>query len=443
MLALAAGAAALFNGALTARRLHWASPLTGWEAGMVVDGWRVLHHLPSYAADHATNMYGPLLNLSSGLLFYLTGVNNFTLRLFETACYLSAVAMVSFAVAPRGWRAISVGVLGIANLRTGVYWAMPNPDGAALLFTVAFVLLASGDRMVLASLALAVAVLFKQSSAAAALLPILAGDPRRSWRSLLPLAAVGVTFLALRTGLPLVSYYTFTVPWSYSYHQYRFAKAPIDTLVGLPVLGIALITWKPRWDRLERWLVSSMAVTAVAGTIMAAKHGGGLNSYMMFDVAALAFCCYLLPGLAMSPATVCAVGILLSAFADPAMSIGASGEHQGDATYPRVVTFAGTLSGKVVCPEDPTIPLYAKGYAGTSVNMEIDAAFDSAGHLPPRVRAELRDADWVLTTRTVFAGKWLNESELEAVGFRPVRAEALAGTSYTLWQRARSAAAGT
>jgi hypothetical protein len=157
-------------------------------------------------------MYGPLLNISSGLLFRLTGVNNITLRIFELACYCGAAIMVAFAVVPRGWRLLSFAILTIANIRTSVYWVTPNPDGAALLFTTAFVVLSYKNRTILASCALIVAVLFKQPSAAMALIPILVALPRSRLRDFVPILAVGATLVVLRLAFPLVYYYVFTVP---------------------------------------------------------------------------------------------------------------------------------------------------------------------------------------------------------------------------------------
>lgn len=433
LLGLALAIACMFNAFLIIRRLHWQCPLTPWEAGMVVDGWRALHGIPTYAADHATNMYGPLTNISSGLLFRLTGVNNFTLRLFELACYCGAAMIVAFAVVPRGWRLLSFAILAIANIRTSTYWVMPNPDGAALLFIAVFVILAYKNRMILASAALIVAVLFKQPSAAAAVIPIVAALPRPRLRDFVPIMAVGATLVVVRFAFPLVYYYMFTVPKAAPYQWYRFAKAPADILVTLPILLVALAGWKPAWSRPERWLVSAMMISFVVGTVMAAREGGGLNSYMMFAIAALAFCCYRLPVLNGTLGVV-TLAVLLTTFAQISTPIGASGEHQGDSGYSSVIAYARNLPGRIVCPEDPTIPMYAKGYGGTSVNMEMDATNQFA-HLPPRTRNEVNTADWVLTTDSVFAGKRINETELSEMGFRRVDANTLIGTSYKLWHR--------
>ncbi len=433
MLGMALAIAGIFNAFLIIRRLHWQCPLTPWEAGMIVDGWRALHGIPTYAADHATNMYGPLTNISSGLLFGLTGVNNFTLRLFELACYCGASIVLAFAVVPRGWRLLSFAILAIANIRTSTYWVMPNPDGAALLFIAVFIVLAYQNRMVLASGALIVAVLFKQPSAAVAIIPIAAALPRPRLRDFVPIMAVAATLIVLRFAFPLVHYYMFTVPRYAPYQWYRFAKAPVDILVTLPILLVAFAGWKPGWTKPERWLISAITISFVAGTAMAAREGGGLNSYMMFLFAALAFCCYRLPVLN-GKLGVVTLAILLTTFANVSTPIGASGEHQGDSSYSSTIAYVRNLPGKVVCPEDATIPLYAKGYTGTNVNMEMDATNEFA-QLPPRVRDEVNTADWVLTTDSVFGGKRMNEVELSEMGFHRVDVNALSHSSYKLWHR--------
>ena len=433
LLEAAVAIACIFNAFLIVRRLHWQCPLTPWEAGMVVDGWRALHGVPTYAADHATNMYGPLTNISSGLLFRLTGVNNYTLRLFELACYCGAAIIVAFAVVPRGWRVISFAILAMTNIRTGSYWVMSNPDGAALLFIAAFVILAYKNRTILASCALIVAVLFKQPSVAVAVIPIAAALPRPRLRDFVPIMAVGATLVVLPFASPLVFYYMFTVPRGTGYQWYRFAKAPVDLLVALPILLVAFTGWKPSWSKPEQWLVSAMVISFIACTTMSARGGSGLNSYMMFVFAALAFCCYRLPFLS-GTLRVFSLSVLLTAFAYISMPIGASGEHQGDSSYSSVIAYVRSLPGKIVCPEDPTIPLYAKGYAGTSVNMEMDETRQYA-HLPPRVRNEVNTADWVLTSDSLFAGKWLPETDLIEMGFYRVDANTLRGSSYKLWRR--------
>jgi hypothetical protein len=428
--------ATLFNLALTVQRLHWRCPLTPWEAGIIVDGWRGLHNLPTYTVDHATNMYGPLLNVSSKYLFRLTGVNNFTLRVFELFSALAAAGLVAVALAPARWRLLSFCVLSLTNLRCGLHWVVPNPDSAALLFTALFLLLAYKNRLVLASLALVIAVLFKQPSAAAALIPIAAEIPHPSRKSFVPLLVTGVLIASIKIAFPEVFRSAFVVPTIAPYLTYRFIKAPIDILVGMPLFLVALAGWRPTWGTLERWLVSSIIVFFLAGTAMSARWGGGLNSYMLFIAAALALCSYRLPQ--MNRPILSALALLLTATAYISMPIGAAREQQGkSAAYKAVIAFVHQLPGKVACPEDPTIPLYAKGFAGVSVNMEMDATGQYA-HLPPRVVAELESADWVLTLHSVFAGKWLSETELAALGFVAVTDERLKGSSYQLWRHVKA-----
>ena len=64
-----------------------------------------------------------------------------------------------------------------------------------------------------------------------------------------------------------------------------------------------------------------------------------------------------------------------------------------DRDYGDAVAAARSLPGTVVCPEDPTIPLYAKQYAGQNIFSEKDArARTEPGRrsLPRPVLSELR-----------------------------------------------------
>jgi hypothetical protein len=424
----------LFNVALLFRRLHWSCPLSPWEAGMIADGWRALHHQPTYSVDHATNMYGALLNVSSALIFRLVGVNNYALRIFELLCYCAAAGVLARAVARRGWRLTAFALISLAAIPTGVYWVMPNPDGAALLFSVCALVFADRRRWLLSTVAIVLGFSFKQPSALVAVIPLFGDLPRPPARAWIPLAGCALAALCIRLFFPLVYLYGFTVPQLAPFVPYRLFKAPVDVLVGLPVLLVALATWKPSWNRLERWLITAMAISLIAGAVMAARVGGGPNSFMLFVVAALAFCTYRLPELAESK--IAAFAVLLTAFAYGGMSIGASGEHQGDARYHAVINIVRDLPGKVVAPEDPTIPMYAGKGVGTDLNMELDASGQwSAPPVPERTAQELRNADWVVTSDVVFGTKRLPDSELQNLGFVPAAIPQLAGSAYKVWHR--------
>jgi hypothetical protein len=57
-----------------------------------------------------------------------------------------------------------------------------------------------------------------------------------------------------------------------------------------------------------------------------------------------------------------------------------------DGAYAGVVRHVSGLSGRVVCPEDPTIPLYAKGQAGRNIFLEFDSHPAGGAGRPPRRR---------------------------------------------------------
>jgi hypothetical protein len=164
---------------------------------------------------------------------------------------------------------------------------------------------------------------------------------------------------------------------------------------------------------------------------MAVRVGAASNTWMLFVGAAMAFSCYRLPHLAALPwTTTLAVGLTAFAiFNDPFYS---SSERHGDRSYAAVITIARELSGTVVCPEDPTIPFFAKGFVGKNLNMELDEA---QVRLPPRVRTELANANWVILLSRVIAPKYLQAADLAELGFHPVRVPRLDGSIYSIWQR--------
>ena len=81
-----------------------------------------------------------------------------------------------------------------------------------------------------------------------------------------------------------------------------------------------------------------------------------------------------------------------------------------------------TLPGLVVCPEDPTIPLYGKGFAGRNLFTEKDALPTNGlwpTFTPQPVLDELRSADYVIDV-TNYERKDVEDGLLVRLGFEPV-----------------------
>jgi hypothetical protein len=113
----------------------------------------------------------------------------------------------------------------------------------------------------------------------------------------------------------------------------------------------------------------------------------------------------------------------------------------GDAGRAEILRIVKELPGTVVCPQDPTIPLFAKGYAGVSVANERDRR---VWQWPfPKVLREIREADYVVTWGT--PGTWrlwgFEEAweELQRLHYTRVPESGLASSEYVVWQKPKSA----
>ncbi len=110
-----------------------------------------------------------------------------------------------------------------------------------------------------------------------------------------------------------------------------------------------------------------------------------------------------------------------------------------DQAYWKVVELAKNLPGKVICPEDPTIPFYAVGYLGLNIFSEYDTHLVNSGYpvtpAGPRPK-ELLEADYLID---VFdpSQNILKDANLESLGFEPVMTDDswLESADYKVWKR--------
>src|SRR5262249_51062138 len=140
-------------------------------------------------------------------------------------------------------------------------------------------------------------------------------------------------------------------------------------------------------DRRVLWLAAVLAVTIPFSALSVGKVGGTDNSKLPALLAMTTFCALRLPIVvrrveARAPklrpqvmfGTLLAALLLISEF--PQLSRAhalLATPAPVDREYWKVVSLVRTIPGRVVCPEDPTIPLYAKSYAGLSFVAERDA----------------------------------------------------------------------
>jgi hypothetical protein len=176
--------------------------------------------------------------------------------------------------------------------------------------------------------------------------------------------------------------------------------------------------------------------------VVAAKQGGSFNAMMFAYAAAFAFVASraprllqavtLLPprrGEALTAVVVFAAA--LSIFAQPGFIIGPVYDTHGDRSYERAIRVAAGLPGRVAAPEDPTIPLFAKGFPGVQAHVEADAV---GWRFPARVQAALDSADFAVEVRHTWGTQWVTPDVLTRAGFEPVASE-LDGSAYRIWRK--------
>jgi hypothetical protein len=187
------------------------------------------------------------------------------------------------------------------------------------------------------------------------------------------------------------------------------------------------------------------------GGVTAGKVGGWYNSLLPALLAMMAFCVLRLPRLLKGlnesssplPARMLLGGVfgfllLLSTF--PHMSKDnnlLASRTSFDLEYDRAVSLTARLPGRVVCPEDPTIPLYAKGFAGLSVFAErdyrtVNGTWPTA--IPDTVLAECREADYVVDISDYWQDP-VKENSLRALGFEPAPELGADLSCYRIWRR--------
>ena len=456
---------ALINIALSAQHLAHAQPNNPWEAGHVVDGWRFSQGLPVYEdprTGHATTMYGPLVSITLGAVFKLTGANNYTGRIIQTICGLLAITILAY-VLTRGQPKTNFFVgacilLGI-NLRTWLYFTDTRPDAACLLFTLIAVLLMYREswRSYLLGLgALLIAFYFKQTAVVGAGIVCLAYlfryRQKRLWWvfAFLPALILPVAVGLTKIFQPLVFYYMIDVPMKNPISPAKLAGLSIVLLNTLPLFFVALVVYLREGKPLNKtgiWFLAAIIVSAFYGVISNARTGGDVNSLMPTLAALFGFVVWQLPQLlapldspqhsaARKLALGCALGVAMVVtmlqYPD-ALPIFARVAH-GDDHYGRVIEIARGLPGKVVCPTDPTIPLYAKNYPGRQLFMEMDTAGLSES-APDYVLAEMASANYVIQVHRVLGEKFLPDEQLAALGFQPVEFPDLQGSAYHVWAK--------
>jgi len=391
------------------------APQNPWESGQLTEAWRIAKGLP---LTHAGIMYGPLSDGFIAAVFKLTGPWLYTGRIMSAIATLLTVSIVT--------RAVSGGfttwclLFGI-SLRTINYFVETRPDMIALLFAVIAVICfyRDGRWFFWGLVALILGMLFKQTGAAAALVPlvtVLFGQRPKLSRIILPLVTVAVTMSLWRLALPLSYSYAVTSVTQFSIPINTLASNTLVLLSTLPLFWVCFARCLEReWDKMTIWLLAATLLTCVTGLVTESKIGGTYNSLLPFFFAAIAFCGRELrqerwpwTGLAAILAVVSLTAHIGSAVRTASMTF-------GDANYPKIVAAARALPGLVTCPDDPFLIVLAKGDPRLSNNLEFDASGQYA-QAPKSVLSEIDASDYVVEVPSGFA----NKHSLAPRNFQPV-----------------------
>jgi hypothetical protein len=453
------------------------APRDPWEATEVMEAWRSFRGMPVYeiAPDgHSTHVYGSLVPWVQGEIFRWAGPNNVSGRVLSLVSALALVALL--AVTMRGDRSTWYLLIALAaflgvNHRSGQYFAENRPDLTALLFAAAGMLLIGLGQerrrwlyVALGSASLVAGFFFKQTAFIFAGVPFVALVLR--WRrptsreialALFPLAVAVAVVFAIRHLYPTIYYYMFDSHTSFRLNGHRTARMIWDLLLDSPLFLVLLTECvvfdlpSLRDDPRVRWLIAVLIVAIPYGGLTAGKVGGWCNSLLPALFPMMAFCVLRLPRLLQGPSDsssprparlllggMLACFLLMSTYPHMSQENNLLAPRTSfELEYDRAVSWVARLPGKVVCPEDPTIPLYAKGFAGRSVFAErdtrpVNGKWPTA--IPDPVLADCRAADYVVDVSDYFQDP-LKEHSLRTLGFEPAPGMATDLRCYHIWRR--------
>ena len=476
-LLVAAGLICLISAFNLARLVSAPAPRDPWEATEVIEAWRSLRGMPVYELKpdgHSTHVYGALVPWVQGEIFRLVGPNNVSGRILSLVSGLAVVALLALTMRGENtaWYLLVAGALILgSNNRSEQYFAENRPDMTALLFGAAGVLLIGLGQesrrwllVVIGTACLVTGFFFKQTAFIFGAVPLAAlvlrwRRPDRSEMILatLPLVVSVGVILALKIVNPTVYHYMIDVPKAFGLDWLRAVRCFWDLLIDSPLFLVLLVecivfdTKSIDRDPRLRWLFAVFAVAIPFSAITAGKVGGAPNSLLPALLAMTAFCALRLPRLfrglsdLQSPfpirllqGALLALLMLMSTFPHMTRSRGwIALKNPWDHEYEKVVRLVEKLPGTVICPEDPTIPLYAKGYAGQNIFSEFDTHLVNGEWpaVPPATFvASCRTADYVVDV-TEHWEDLLEEDLLESLGFEPAPGVAPDMSCYRIWRR--------
>ena len=427
---------------------------------------RFLHGLPLYEPGHATHMYGPLLTLTTAAIFKLAGFN---LILWRTVFSLFGIALAAFLAtllcrrAPHRWFLAFV-LLAAVNLRANLALASAQPEiVAAFLSAIALYLWAAPGQSVIAirlvSIALFLgATLFKQTSAAVALIPpvyTLCTPGPVAWRKLLG-AALPAIAIASFIGLsyfvaPLLFQAIIAVPASIHIDFSRVISGVTWLLTTFPIFVLGLIILLAKREPLsevERWVCCSILVLVPTGVLTLAKSGGAYNSLLFAYLAMAAlfvsqvrFLLAWIESLSLSRRTIASLLLALSILSSYSLAFEQTLQllsiRYGDDKRAAAIATAFSAGPGIISPEDPSIAYRANGYFGRSMFFELDAHAVNGewpATTPSKIGDEVENARGVIEVNG-YLPLPLFRRTLVAKGFAQVPIPCLENSAYSLWMK--------
>lgn len=440
-------------------------PLSPWESAITVDAWRATQGQAFYtdpASGHATHMYGPLATYVAAPLVAAFGPDPRIARVISFIAAGMLCVLLGALLLPSHGKIVALLVCAasfIQFFRVGQWEVDARPDAASLLFSALALLawyragVAERGRVAISwtlagSLLMVIGIFFKQQAIALAIVPLMVQaiprDHPPRWRiALIPIIVAALTVAVVRLISPWLLFYMFRVPASYPVPLTDWLIAIMEVIRVNALFLLALIAWAitlrvraSRRETADAFLLVTIVVAALFGAGLRAKLGGNFNSLLPATLAMTVFAARVLPSIASrAPVFIAIVAplLLLSDIVgvrrtfDPSMT-----SRHGDRQYERVITRVKTLEGTVVSPDDPTIALRAKRYAGRSGECEMDA---NGRVFPDYALDEIRSADWVVQVRASRAPT-LSDETLARLGFAKTTRHLPEGSAYVLWKRA-------
>ena len=439
-------------------------PINPWEAAIAMEAMRVVAGLPLYESGHATHMYGPLLSVALAGIFQLTGLNLLAARIVFSIFGFALALVLSIIFCrgkPRFYGLFAFLLFLGISFRTNLVFLSAQPDCAAVFFGIIALYLwgtrqSSWLRFALSIAFFLGAMLFKQTAAAFALVPIV---HTLMWKrkfsevalSLVPVLSIALGLGAIRLFGPQLFWAIVTVPSSIKVYYERMPGIAFYLFATFPIFVVPLLIsfWsRARIGERERWIWSAIIVLVPVSIWTICKSGGSYNSllpaYLAMTALFVARLDALLEWIASLPlsrswviSSMIAIAILCSFFIQFDRAEALLFARSGDDKYDSAVVLARRLGAGVISPQDPTIAFRANGYFGRSLFFELDAhavAGNWPAELPESLRQELTASSHVLQVKS-YVPTPVFDRELMARKFHALATPELNGSAYTLWTK--------